>query len=105
MRFFLPLPQIYQLMRQDSYARFLKSPLYKDSVLAEMEGRCLPFSEDAESLDSLDSASDRKSLKKQASGSSTEEGGEKRRRSLLPWNRSKLGFFHLDFFVIWLLSG
>ena len=74
-------------MKQDSYSRFLKSPLYKDSVLAEMEGRPLPFSEDAESIDSVDS--DRKSLKKQASGSSTEEGGEKRRRSLLPWNRSK----------------
>ena len=32
-------------MKHDSYARFLKSPLYKQSVLAEMEGKPLPFAD------------------------------------------------------------
>ena len=36
--------QIFQLMKQDSYPRFLKSELYKQCVVAEMEGKPLPFS-------------------------------------------------------------
>ena len=35
--------QIFTLMRQDSYPRFLKSDLYKQCVVAEMEGKALPF--------------------------------------------------------------
>ena len=35
------LPQIVQLMRTDSYSRFLKSDLYKDHLMREMEGHSL----------------------------------------------------------------
>ena len=35
------LLQIYKLMKEDSYSRFKASQLYKDAVVAEMEGR--PF--------------------------------------------------------------
>lgn len=30
-------------MKQDSYSRFLKSDLYKQCVMSEMEGKPLPF--------------------------------------------------------------
>lgn len=35
-------PQIYNLMKFDSYTRFLKSLLYQECMLAEVEGRPLP---------------------------------------------------------------
>nr|KAF6481826.1 regulator of G protein signaling 14 [Molossus molossus] len=34
--------QIFNLMKFDSYARFVKSPLYRECLLAEAEGRPLP---------------------------------------------------------------
>ncbi|PNI18074.1 RGS14 isoform 9 [Pan troglodytes] len=34
-------PQIFNLMKFDSYARFVKSPLYRECLLAEAEGRPL----------------------------------------------------------------
>ncbi|KAM5217438.1 regulator of G-protein signaling 14 isoform 4-T4 [Hipposideros larvatus] len=34
--------QIFNLMKFDSYARFVKSPLYRECLLAEAEGRSLP---------------------------------------------------------------
>ena len=37
--------QITQLMKQDSYVRFLKSDSYKACVMAEMEGKPLPCPE------------------------------------------------------------
>ena len=35
--------QIYNLMKFDSFSRFLKSELYKESLVAEMSGKNLPF--------------------------------------------------------------
>ncbi|XP_023931759.1 regulator of G-protein signaling 12-like, partial [Lingula anatina] len=35
--------QIFRLMKTDSYVRFLKSDMYKECVVAEMEGRHLPY--------------------------------------------------------------
>lgn len=37
-----PQLQIFNLMKMDSYARFLKSTLYRECMLAEVEGRPLP---------------------------------------------------------------
>ncbi|TSQ35266.1 Regulator of G-protein signaling 14 [Bagarius yarrelli] len=34
--------QIYKLMKFDSYARFVRSPLYQNCMLASVEGRALP---------------------------------------------------------------
>ena len=45
--------QIYNLMKFDSFTRFLKSDLYKDSLVAEMSGKGLPF-ENAENEPLLD---------------------------------------------------
>ncbi|XP_056599981.1 regulator of G-protein signaling 12 isoform X2 [Triplophysa dalaica] len=39
-----PQLQIFNLMKMDSYARFLKSTLYQECMLAEVEGRPLPDS-------------------------------------------------------------
>ncbi|XP_078087774.1 regulator of G-protein signaling 14-like isoform X2 [Mustelus asterias] len=70
--------QIFNLMKFDSYTRFVKSPLYQQCVLAEVEGRPLPGSnaqgrspalehrQDKETLGSCDS----KKKKKLKSGKS-----------------------------------
>ncbi|KAA0723013.1 Regulator of G-protein signaling 12 [Triplophysa tibetana] len=39
-----PQLQIFNLMKMDSYARFLKSTLYQECIVAEVEGRPLPDS-------------------------------------------------------------
>ncbi|XP_077992023.1 regulator of G-protein signaling 12-like isoform X2 [Glandiceps talaboti] len=109
--------QIFQLMKFDSYSRFLKNEVYKSCLLAEMEGKPLPIQQ--ESQDSIatgtDTASSNRETKlskkaskkedkkkkekekkkeKSMSGDSsidTTDDGEKRRKSILPWNRSKSG--------------
>ena len=35
--------QVYTLMKLDSYSRFLKSPLFRQCMVCEMEGRPLPL--------------------------------------------------------------
>lgn len=35
--------QIFQLMKYDSYSRFLKSNMYKDCIMSEMEGKSIPY--------------------------------------------------------------
>ncbi|XP_053573050.1 regulator of G-protein signaling 14 isoform X2 [Bombina bombina] len=41
--------QIFNLMKFDSYARFVKSPLYQECMVAEVEGRSLPHLSSADS--------------------------------------------------------
>ena len=36
--------QIFQLMKYDSYTRFLKSNMYKDCIMNEMEGKTITYS-------------------------------------------------------------
>ncbi|CAL1543696.1 unnamed protein product [Lymnaea stagnalis] len=69
--------QIFQLMRQDSYARFLKSDLYKNKLMEEMEGKVLEGT--AEERKFSDS-------KKKGKG---KENDDKRRRSILPWKQNR----------------
>ena len=73
--------QIYNLMKFDSFSRFLKSDLYKDSLLADMAGNPLQFNGEDLELDLVTSMID---LDK--SDSSIKKSGEGRRKSILPWN-------------------
>ena len=67
-------------MKHDCYSRFIKSEIYKQCVVSEMEGTPLPF--DAIEIHSENSSKtatlDRKKMKK-------EESEEKRKKSFLPW--------------------
>ncbi|XP_046548501.1 regulator of G-protein signaling 12-like isoform X1 [Haliotis rubra] len=69
---------IWQLMKQDSYVRFLKSDMYKIYLMREMEGRPLELPQDM-------MAGATKDEKKNGKG----KENEKRRRSLLPWRQNK----------------
>ncbi|XP_046385174.1 regulator of G-protein signaling loco isoform X2 [Ischnura elegans] len=82
--------QIFNLMKFDSYPRFLKSELYKECLLRDMSGQsfsfgasmtldadlCLNTNQDGDELQSG------KQLKKSRS-----DAEERRRKSLLPWHR------------------
>ncbi|XP_076992404.1 regulator of G-protein signaling 12 isoform X2 [Tamandua tetradactyla] len=95
--------QIFNLMKFDSYTRFLKSPLYQECVLAEVEGRSLPDSPRAPSSPdkhSLGSDHSSVSTPKKFSGKSKsgrslneelgEDDSEKRRRAaFFSWSRSR----------------
>ncbi|XP_053632636.1 regulator of G-protein signaling loco isoform X3 [Cherax quadricarinatus] len=76
--------QIFNLMKFDSYSRFLKSSLYQDCVSRDMRGQTLPYPGD-DSLDpDLRIAQEDSHVKLKKSRSDAEE---RRRKSLLPWNR------------------
>lgn len=78
--------QIFNLMKFDSYQRFLRSDLYKQCLQAEKKGKSLPYSGDK--LDDLlktTNFSESASSKLKKSASNAEEG--RPRRSLLPWHR------------------
>ena len=69
--------QIYNLMKFDSFSRFLKSNLYKECLEAEAGGRPLPL--DTDQTDAPKAGPSAKATKK--------ADGQPRRRSMLPsWN-------------------
>lgn len=85
--------QIYELMKTDCYQRFLKSDIYKECVLAEAEGKALPYQNNI--------PDEMKCFKKNGSNSSGVGGSvvdskkeakrkldvaKPKRKSLLPWN-------------------
>ncbi|XP_052099872.1 regulator of G-protein signaling 12-like isoform X2 [Mytilus californianus] len=70
-----PQQEIFKLMKQDSYPRFIKSELYKTYLMREMEGK--PLNLPADEFEQKD--------KKEEKNKSKIESKEKRRRSLLPW--------------------
>ncbi|XP_038070831.1 regulator of G-protein signaling 12-like isoform X2 [Patiria miniata] len=102
--------QIFQLMKYDSYSRFLKNQVYQDCVLAEMAGNPLPVfcrqrSDCTGSVSSTDEATgDRKKAaqkgnkKKYQIWKTTksyslevcEDSPDKKRKSILPWNKAKV---------------
>uniref|UniRef100_A0A5F8GT32 Regulator of G protein signaling 12 n=1 Tax=Monodelphis domestica TaxID=13616 RepID=A0A5F8GT32_MONDO len=96
--------QIFNLMKFDSYTRFLKSQLYQECILAEVEGRSLPDSQQVPSSPASKHSisSDRSSVStpKKLSGKSKsgrslneesgEEDGEKKRKgTFFSWSRNK----------------
>ncbi|KAG8453438.1 hypothetical protein GDO86_000169 [Hymenochirus boettgeri] len=98
--------QIFNLMKFDSYTRFLKSHLYQECILAEVEGRSLPdpqevpsspTSKHSISSERSNISTPKKQLsKKNRSGRSLNEesGGEddnekKKRGAFFSWSRSK----------------
>lgn len=44
--FSIPQQQVFQLMKFDSYNRFLKSTLYQECLLAETSDRLFPYEEE-----------------------------------------------------------
>lgn len=76
--FTVPQKQIFNLMKFDSYQRFIKSDLYMNCLEAEAEGRPLPITNTDPNLQTASTIS---KLKKSLSNA------EDRRKSLLPWNR------------------
>ncbi|XP_077158577.1 regulator of G-protein signaling 12 isoform X3 [Paroedura picta] len=96
--------QIFNLMKFDSYTRFLKSPLYQECILAEVEGHPLPDPQyvpsSPTSKHSFGSEQSSVSTPKKLSGKSksgrslNEESGEedserKRKGTFFSWSRSK----------------
>lgn len=87
-------------MKFDSYQRFLKSEIYKECVLLELQGKPLPYQNDS-GCDDVTSSSAHTSVSsfgKQASvdqilsGNGTGTKADKtksKRRSLIPWHRIK----------------
>ncbi|KAK3584487.1 hypothetical protein CHS0354_006017 [Potamilus streckersoni] len=74
--------QIYQLMKRDSYARFLKSELYKTYLHKEMEGKPLDIPQEGTRNGKQ---KDQKEKESKMMIKGEENIKEKRRRSLLPW--------------------
>ncbi|XP_033109844.1 regulator of G-protein signaling 12-like [Anneissia japonica] len=88
--------QIFHLMKYDSYARFLKCDLYKECIMAEMEGRPLPIQvSDSNGNDQVTgkgkdriptSLSSNVSLSDESTINSHSDS-KKWKKSILPWNR------------------
>lgn len=76
--------QIFNLMKFDSYSRFLKSNLYQDCLASDMRGQTLPYPGDETMDPDLKIIQDdcHVALKKSKS-----DADERRRKSLLPWHR------------------
>ncbi|XP_032079731.1 regulator of G-protein signaling 12 [Thamnophis elegans] len=96
--------QIFNLMKFDSYARFLKSPFYQECVLAEVEGRPVsdpqwvpssPTQKSSFGPDMFPVSTPRKLGGKAKSGRSLneesgEEDGEKKKKgTFFSWSRSR----------------
>ncbi|CAD5111852.1 DgyrCDS1116 [Dimorphilus gyrociliatus] len=92
--FNIPQKQIYSLMKQDSYPRFIKSEMYRRCVVADMQNKPLPLSGPAPPTPTCSDKHSKITKKtKSANGSygsvKTDDQESKRRRSLLPWTKSK----------------
>ncbi|KAG1685478.1 Regulator of G-protein signaling loco [Nymphon striatum] len=86
--FSLAQKQIFDLMKLDSYPRFLKCQLYKDSAVQELAGLPLSFPGDYNlnvniTWEQLSQIERDKVASKPQKGK--EEGEEKRKKSILPW--------------------
>ncbi|XP_030643928.1 regulator of G-protein signaling 12b [Chanos chanos] len=95
--------QIFNLMKFDSYTRFLKSYLYQECMLAEVEGRPLPdpyqipsspTSKHSTGSDRSNLSTPKKDEKKNKSGrslndDSRDDQGDKKKSSFFSWSRNR----------------
>ncbi|TKS92739.1 Regulator of G-protein signaling 12 [Collichthys lucidus] len=96
--------QIFNLMKFDSYSRFLKSPLYQECMRAEVDGRPLPDpyqipcspapSKHSASSDRSTLSTPKKEVRKQRSGrslneDSRDESADKKRGMFFSWSRNR----------------
>ncbi|XP_034532405.1 regulator of G-protein signaling 12-like isoform X1 [Notolabrus celidotus] len=96
--------QIFNLMKFDSYSRFLKSSLYQECMRAEVDGRPLPDpyhipcspapSKHSASSDRSTLSTPKKEARKQRSGRSLtedgrDEGADKKRGIFFSWSRNR----------------
>ncbi|KAM9426609.1 regulator of G-protein signaling 12-like [Pholidichthys leucotaenia] len=96
--------QIFNLMKFDSYSRFLKSSLYQECLLAEVNGQPLPDpyqipcspapSKHSASSDRSTLSTPKKEVRKQRSGKSLnedskDEGADKKRGIFFSWSRNR----------------
>ncbi|KAM6949386.1 regulator of G-protein signaling 12-like [Aplochiton taeniatus] len=96
--------QIFNLMKFDSYSRFLKSSLYQECILAEVEGRSLPDpyqipcspapSKHSASSDRSALSTPKKDVRKQRSGKSLnedlrDESADKKKGTFFSWSRNR----------------
>ncbi|XP_069797930.1 regulator of G-protein signaling 12b [Narcine bancroftii] len=96
--------QIFSLMKFDSYTRFLKSTLYQECMLAEVEGRplpdpcqipCSPGSKHSTSSDRSNLSTPNKSSTKFKStrllNSELEDDNANKKKTFFSWSRRSLG--------------
>ncbi|XP_070711051.1 regulator of G-protein signaling 12-like isoform X2 [Pempheris klunzingeri] len=96
--------QIFNLMKFDSYSRFLKSSLYQECMRAEVDGRPLPDpyqipcspapSKHSASSDRSTLSTPKKEVRKQRSGrslneDSRDESADKKRSIFFSWSRNR----------------
>ncbi|CAF3564657.1 unnamed protein product [Adineta steineri] len=82
--------QIFQLMKLDSYTRFLKSNMYKECIMSEMEGKSLPYSKPIIQLPPPPPATneDRSKPNECLTKIKEEEKKDKKRSPLIPWTKA-----------------
>jgi hypothetical protein len=77
--------QIFQLMKLDSYTRFLKSNMYKDCIMSEMEGKSIPYTKQQQISSTND---DRSKTLDALTKLKEDEKKDKKRSPLLPWTKA-----------------
>lgn len=78
-------------MKFDSYQRFLKSDIYKDCALLELQGKALPYEQnsDMQQCDTNNNNKDTPCPVDPDSGNGFKPALKAKRKSLIPWSRLK----------------